>query len=161
MSQPNPVDTFLQEAEDLLEQIEQIALGLDEAPGDGEAVGHLFRAFHTIKGSGAMFGFDAVAGFTHHVETALDRVRDGLLPVSRELTELILAARDHIKVLLAGPQSGAGEDPAGDSIVAALKALCGAGNETAAAAAPRGAEHEHDGSRPQTHWRIRSIPTPM
>ncbi|MBK8002224.1 MAG: Hpt domain-containing protein [Verrucomicrobia bacterium] len=44
----------------------------------------LFRAFHTIKGSGAMFGFEAVAAFTHHVETALDRVREGQLALSQQ-----------------------------------------------------------------------------
>jgi two-component system, chemotaxis family, sensor kinase CheA len=159
MPQPNPVDTFLQEAEDLLEQIEQIALGLDSGAGDGEAVNQLFRAFHTIKGSGAMFGFDAVAGFTHHVETALDRARDGKLPVTRELTELILVSRDHIKVLLAGPQGGAGEDSAGDGIVAALKTLCGSADAPAAARPAAGAP-EHDGARAQAHWNIRFHPNP-
>ena len=42
----------------------------------GEAVNQIFRAFHTIKGSGAMFGFDEVAAFTHHIETLLDQVRE-------------------------------------------------------------------------------------
>jgi two-component system chemotaxis sensor kinase CheA len=37
----------------------------------------VFRGLHTLKGSGAMFGFDALATFTHHCETAFDRVRKG------------------------------------------------------------------------------------
>ncbi len=160
MPQPNPVDTFLQEAEDLLDGIEEIALALDEHPDDAEGVNRLFRAFHTIKGSGAMFGFDEVAGFTHHVESVLDGVRDGRLGPSRELTELILAARDHIKALLgAGQEGGAAQGAAGERIVAALEALWNSKPETdvpGSAAAPRSAEPE--AARPAANWRIRFHP---
>jgi two-component system, chemotaxis family, sensor kinase CheA len=166
MPQPNPVDTFLQEAEDLLDGIEEIALALDEHPDDAEGVNRLFRAFHTIKGSGAMFGFDEVAGFTHHVESVLDRVRDGRLGLSRELTELILAARDHIKALLgAGQEGGAARGPgetiaaSGERIAAALEALWNSKPETDApgpAAAPPSGEPE--AARPAANWRIRFHP---
>ena len=102
----NPVPTFLAEAEDLLSNIEQSALSLggDESPA--EAINQLFRAFHTIKGSGAMCGLLQVSAFTHHVETLLDRVREGAVAVSPELSELVLAAADQIKLLLAVEQGG-------------------------------------------------------
>src|SRR5581483_2711189 len=61
----------------------------------------------TIKGSGAMCGLLQVSGFTHHVETLLDKVREGVLPVSCELGDLVLAAADQIKLLLAVEQGGA------------------------------------------------------
>ena len=163
MRQTNPVNTFLQEAEDLLEQIEEIALGLEDRPDDGEAVNRLFRAFHTIKGSGAMFGFDAVAGFTHHLETLLDHVRDGSLGWGRELTELTLAARDHIKALLATPQSGIAESEVGRNIVAATQALLNTVPEAVAAppqAGQQGGGGEPEASRPPTNWRIRFHPNP-
>jgi two-component system chemotaxis sensor kinase CheA len=114
----------LQEAEELLAKIEEIAL--EAQPGDihGENVHHLFRAFHTIKGSGAMFGFDAVAAFTHHVETVLDKVRDGLIPISTELIDLILASKDQIKTLLDAAQSNELVPPeTGGKLVARLNAL--------------------------------------
>jgi two-component system chemotaxis sensor kinase CheA len=149
-SRPNAAGTFLQEADDLLEQIEEIALGLDEHPEDRKAVNRLFRAFHTIKGSGAMFGFDEAADFTHHVETVLDRVRDGLMPCSRELTELILASRDHIKALLAGPANGGAAGETGERIVAALRALSQGPTSRIAGQADR------EGS----NWRIRFHPNP-
>ena len=60
----NPVQTFTQEADELLAAIEQSALSLGEGEGSEETIHQLFRAFHTIKGSGAMCGLDAVAGFT-------------------------------------------------------------------------------------------------
>jgi two-component system, chemotaxis family, sensor kinase CheA len=120
----DPVQTFVQEADDLLTQIEEIALDLRGRAEGGEAVNHLFRAFHTIKGSGAMFGFEAIAEFTHHVETTLDQVRTGSLHLTPELLGCVLAAKDHIKVLLETSRGGAAPDPAaGPAIIAALEAL--------------------------------------
>ena len=71
----NPVQTFLTEAEELLANIEQSALRLAEDTSPAETVNQLFRAFHTIKGSGAMCGLVQVSGFTHHVETLLQGAR--------------------------------------------------------------------------------------
>jgi two-component system chemotaxis sensor kinase CheA len=89
-----------------LPKIEAAALSMTGDPAGGETVNQIFRAFHTIKGSGAMFGFDGVAAFTHHVETLLDQVREGVVPVSDELTNVILAAADQIKLLVQAAQGG-------------------------------------------------------
>ncbi len=96
----HPNETFLVEAADLLDQVEEILLQLDGCPGDREALNRLFRAFHTIKGSGAMFGYAEVADFTHHIETVLDRVRAGDVALTQPLVAVVLAARDHIQQLL-------------------------------------------------------------
>ena len=93
-------EIFKEEAAELLEELEEALLELEETPDDLKIVGRVFRAMHTIKGSGAMFGFDDIADFTHHVETALDKVREGLIPASKELIDLILVSRDHISNLL-------------------------------------------------------------
>jgi two-component system chemotaxis sensor kinase CheA len=103
----NAIPTFLQEAEELIADIEQSALGLSSETDPAETVNRLFRAFHTIKGSSAMCGFDAVAGCTHHVETLLDRVRNGATSVSPELVDAVLKAADQIKLLLQAAQGGA------------------------------------------------------
>jgi two-component system chemotaxis sensor kinase CheA len=124
MNLQNPVQTFLIEAEDLLTRIEEIALELIPGEKAGDPINELFRAFHTLKGSGAMFGFDTVAAFTHHVETVLDQAREGCLPISEELISLILRSRDQIKSLLAAAQSNQAPPlAAGEAIVAALAAL--------------------------------------
>lgn len=102
----NPIETYLQEAEELLADIEQSALTLGAEDTCVETVNRLFRAFHTIKGSGAMCGLRTVADFTHHVESLLDRVREGTVTVSPELTDVVLAAADQIKRLLAAEQGG-------------------------------------------------------
>ncbi len=118
----NPVETFFQEAEELLAAIEQSALSLGAEDGTEEIVNQLFRAFHTIKGSGAMCGLELVAGFTHHVESLLDGVREGAIPVSPKLVELVLKARDHIRILLEAEQGGqpAPADASG-TLVAAIE----------------------------------------
>jgi two-component system chemotaxis sensor kinase CheA len=91
---------FREEASELLGELEASLLALEDQPEDQDLINRVFRAMHTIKGSGAMFGFDDIAAFTHEVETVFDKVRNGLFPVCKELLDLTLAARDHIKVLL-------------------------------------------------------------
>ncbi|MGD9822792.1 chemotaxis protein CheA [Desulfobacter sp.] len=110
-------DTFKEEACDLLEELETALLELEENPEDMDLVGRVFRAMHTIKGSGAMFGFDAASAFTHHVESAFDLVRDGKVAVSKPLINLTLTARDHISTLLDL------EGPADDGLLAQGEAL--------------------------------------
>ncbi len=125
MKESNPhIEAYRQEAEELLAEIEQIVLELEENPGDQEALNHLFRAVHTIKGSGAMFGFDDVAEFTHHLETVLDTVREGKTPVTKFLIDLVLASRDQVKLML--DAAAAGEEPDSGStekIISGLKSL--------------------------------------
>lgn len=93
-------ESFMQEAEELLETLETRLLDLMRAPS-ADAVDATFRALHTLKGSGSMFGFDALAGFAHLFETAFDLVREGVLEIDRNLIDLSLAARDHLAALLA------------------------------------------------------------
>jgi len=91
---------YRQEAEERLAEIEETVLEIEEDPENKEAVNRLFRAMHTIKGSGAMFGFNEIVDFTHHLETALDKVREGLMPITKGLIDLILRSRDHINSML-------------------------------------------------------------
>ena len=58
----DPRLAFCEEARDLLIDLEAALLELENDPRDAETIGRVFRALHTIKGSGAMFGFDEVAG---------------------------------------------------------------------------------------------------
>jgi two-component system chemotaxis sensor kinase CheA len=151
---------FREEAADLLAELETALLELEENPEDRDLVDRVFRAMHTIKGSGAMFGFDDISTFTHDVETVFDLVRNGEIPVTKELLDLTLKARDHIKNLL--DASDGGEEPdfeQGDSIIAGLKVLLPEAEEPEAAdAEPEEAEQAPaDLSRTAT-YRIRFKP---
>jgi two-component system chemotaxis sensor kinase CheA len=100
---------YIDEARELLDELERALLALEADPGDQERIASCFRAMHTIKGGAGMFGFEEIARFTHHVETVFDRVRSGQIPVTDTLLTLTLRARDHILALLAVP-SGAVDD---------------------------------------------------
>ncbi|CAK0750408.1 two-component system, chemotaxis family, sensor kinase CheA [Azospirillaceae bacterium] len=126
-----PVDIFRQEVEELFSQLETALLDLEAAPQDKENIGSAFRALHTIKGSGAMFGFDAVAKFTHHVETVFDRVRNGEVKISPGLIGVTLAAKDHMRLLIEAPETA--PPGAGDSILADLARVIAADDKAAAA----------------------------
>lgn len=84
---------FMEELAELLESLEKGLIDLKEAPGDAGLINQVFRDLHTIKGSGAMFGFADLAGFIHDFETAFERVRSGQVAVSDALIRLALAAR--------------------------------------------------------------------
>ncbi|PTS76626.1 chemotaxis protein CheA [Sphingomonas sp. HMWF008] len=118
MSQADPTAAFRIEAGELLDQIEQGLLDLGHRLDDYDLIDSIFRGLHTLKGSGAMFGFDALAGFTHHCESAFDRVRKRLAPATAELVAVILAAQDHMRALL-DDTTGA-STPAGAAIIERL-----------------------------------------
>ncbi len=135
MSTQDPIAAFRVEAGDLLDQIEQGLLDLGHRLDDRGLIDEVFRGLHTLKGSGAMFGFNALADFTHHCETAFDRVRKGLAPATQELVAVILSARDHMRALIEG--DGTGLESAGAAILAQLQAaIDGACDVVPAAAAP-------------------------
>jgi two-component system chemotaxis sensor kinase CheA len=97
----NPMDdaiqTFIHESRELLEAMETALLAMSGQEPDPEAVGAVFRAAHTIKGSAGLFGFDRIVHFTHVAESVLDRVRDGSLPLDEDLVALLLNCADHSK----------------------------------------------------------------
>lgn len=102
----NPaIQSYVIEARDLLAQLESMLLDLEQQPTP-EAVDSVFRALHTLKGGGGMFGFPALSAFVHHFEDAFDLVRMGKIAVTRQLLDAALAGRDHIIALL-----DAGGDP--------------------------------------------------
>ena len=92
--------TFRVEADELLAEIEAVILLVEENPEDGDAINRLFRAVHTLKGSGGMFGLADIANFSHVLESVLDKVRSRQLMVGRELIDLTLAYRDQVAVML-------------------------------------------------------------
>jgi len=113
---------FMEEAYELLTELESSLLELEDAPEDMDIIGRVFRAMHTIKGSGAMFGFCDIAAFTHEVETVFDLVRNGRILVNKELIRHTLDARDQIKSLLDASDGGNDADTgAGERIIAELR----------------------------------------
>lgn len=154
MLELDPAETFRQEAAELLETLETVLLDLGQRPDDGDLVDAAFRALHTIKGSGAMFGFDRVAAFTHDFETAFDLIRKGRIAADRDIVTVSLSAKDYIRTLIEAPQST--DAIIGEAIVAELHRLVsGLGAVPTAEAAPQAAMAD-----PETGWLIEIAFTP-
>jgi len=153
--------SFREEAREILADLESALLELNEKRGDAELVSRIFRGLHTIKGSGAMFGFERMAAFTHDLETAFDLVRNGRMQTSSDLIDLTLAALDQIKTMLAeSPDAGlVSEASLCDDILQRLRKF--AAIDEIAAPAPESPSPRKISSLPAGGtqiWRIRFAP---
>jgi two-component system, chemotaxis family, sensor kinase CheA len=95
MSLDSARQAFLAEVAELLQSMEDALLTLEDNPADPESLNEVFRAMHTIKGTGGVFGYDSIVDFTHTVETLMDRVRSGQVPLTRPLIATLFECRDH------------------------------------------------------------------
>jgi two-component system chemotaxis sensor kinase CheA len=116
--------TFREEASELLVELESSLLELEKKPDDKEQIGRVFRAMHTIKGSGGACEFREVAAFVHEIESIYDKIRSGKVNATPEIINLTLQARDQIKAMLNTYYLGGSIDEAkGASILASFKKL--------------------------------------
>ena len=147
---------FISEAQEQIEALEQLLLQLEDQPGNRELLDALFRCAHTIKGSAGIFGLDAVVGFTHHVENLLDRLREGQLQLSPDLSTLLLQCNDQIRALVdeaQQPGSASAEAQARrEALVQRLQAAVGDVAADGAAPAPMAAPGQAPAS--QHRWRL-------
>ncbi len=91
---------FLEEASELLVSLEEGLLNLDKNRDDADSVNQVFRVMHSLKGSGAMFGFDTLSSFAHKLEDIYDLVRSKKLKVTRTLIDATFDSIDVFKTLL-------------------------------------------------------------
>jgi len=110
-------EAFFEEAAEHLAVVEEGLLELEQHPEDVDLLNKIFRSAHSIKGTAGMFGFNAVAQFTHKMETLLDLLRNGQKAVSPSIADLLLKATDCLKTLIQSTKSGAAVD---DEIVQRL-----------------------------------------
>lgn len=101
---------FVAESADLLREMETALLNCGGGTTDPEIINLIFRSAHTIKGSAGLFGLDTIVGFVHVMETALDMVRLGKVPMSEELVSVLLRCKDHVDALLVPVASGGQAD---------------------------------------------------
>lgn len=99
--------TFFEEADELLAEMEQLFLGLDLEAPDGEHLNAVFRAAHSIKGGAATFGFTALTDTTHLLENLLDRARHGELKLNTKMMDAFLETKDVLQKQLSAYRAGA------------------------------------------------------
>ena len=168
MNMDEVLPTFIAETEEVLRDLESGLLTCVQGPADAETINLIFRAVHTLKGSAGLFGLDGIVAFVHGAETALDRVRQGKIPMNQVLVSVLLRCKDHIEFLVESISAGPG-GPAYDAnhgggaeLSAALRELAGdfaaqgpAAAAASPAAAPAGAVAGSNSSQtPENHWHI-------
>ncbi|SMG38295.1 chemotaxis protein CheA [Paraburkholderia susongensis] len=102
--------TFFDEADELLAQMEQLLLDLDVAHPDPEDLAAIFRAAHSIKGGAATFGFTALTETTHILESLLDRARNNELVLRKDMIDSFLETKDVLSGQLADYRASAEPD---------------------------------------------------
>ncbi|OWT79943.1 MULTISPECIES: chemotaxis protein CheA [unclassified Achromobacter] len=91
-------ETFFDEADELLAQMEQLLLELDAGSPDIEQLNAIFRAAHSIKGGAATFGtFAVLAETTHLLENLLDAIRRGEMALRTDMIDIFLETKDVLK----------------------------------------------------------------
>ena len=93
-------EKFLQEASELIDDLEKAVLQLERNPADKIQQEEVFRVMHTFKGTAKMFGFELIGEFTHYLENVYDDLRNGRLAPSGEILEVSLSSVDYIRTLL-------------------------------------------------------------
>lgn len=101
---------FFEEAEDNLATMEGLLVGMDIALPADDDLNAIFRAAHSIKGGAGMFGLADISGFTHVLETLLDRIRKHELTLGTAHVDAFLEAGDLIRAMIAGHRGETGAD---------------------------------------------------
>ncbi|CQD37321.1 chemotaxis protein CheA [Yersinia mollaretii] len=86
--------TFFDEADELLADMEMHLLELDYISPDKEMLNAIFRAAHSIKGGAGTFGFTVLQETTHILENLLDDARRGELRLNSDIVNLFLESKD-------------------------------------------------------------------
>lgn len=98
---------FIEEAAELLDELEYSLLELEKGANDSNLIAKVFRALHTVKGSAGMFGYDDISLFIHDIETVYEHIRKGEIIITQDIIGKTLAAKDRIWEMLNNPNTKA------------------------------------------------------
>lgn len=104
--------TFFQECEEQLGELETGLLAIGEGDSDPETVNAVFRAVHSVKGGAGAFSLDELVGFAHVFENVLDHLRAGRLAASGDVLKTMLRASDMLADLVRAARDGGSADAA-------------------------------------------------
>lgn len=91
------LQSFREETEECLAQMEQLLLALETHPEDRELISSLFRAAHTIKGNASLLEFNLLASSLHNLEDLLDVCRSQRVSLSHDVLNLLLESLDALR----------------------------------------------------------------
>ncbi len=114
---------FFSEAEQQVFTLESNILVIENDPANHEAIDEIFRAAHTLKGGSATVEMHELSGFTHTIEDLLDVIREGTVPVTEPVIDILLKSLDIIKAMLAARAEGSVYKKDVSSIKQSLEAM--------------------------------------
>ncbi len=97
---------YMAESDEIVERLDEQLVRLEEDSDDAALLNDIFRGAHTLKGTSGFLGLTQVADLTHKMETVLDQLRNGELPLTQDLMDVLLRAMDDLKLLLRDIRGG-------------------------------------------------------
>jgi two-component system chemotaxis sensor kinase CheA len=97
---------FLEEAEELLEKLNENLLELEKDAGNPDSINEVFRLTHSLKSESALLGFSRLSELAHRLEDVFDRIRGEKLTLSRPLMDAIFSASDLIHEIISRISAG-------------------------------------------------------
>ncbi len=94
------VNDFIQEALELLESLNENFIELEKQPDNKDILNTIFRAAHTIKGSAGFLGFQNIIELAHSAENILNKLRQGEMVLTAEMTDYLLKTMDTLKAMI-------------------------------------------------------------
>jgi len=133
---------FLQEASDLLSDVDNKLVDLEKMPDDHGLLNEIFRGFHTVKGGAGFLNATELVTLCHLTENLFDKLRNGELELTANLMDVIMAATKGVREMFGELGQGVQPQPADPLVINALRvALEGESPELPAApVAPQAAE---------------------
>src|SRR5205823_13147098 len=104
------LDSFIEEVNSYLPEIEANLARLAQSPGDMEALEETYRRTHTIGGSASMMDFPGLAHVAHGMEDILGDVLDGMTTLDLATIDLLQRSLGRMHRLLDGIRTGIDED---------------------------------------------------
>jgi two-component system chemotaxis sensor kinase CheA len=92
--------SFLEEAEQLLSEVEKCYLDLESNPNNATILDQIFRVAHNLKGSSKAVGFNEVGQFAHQFENLLLKLKVGEIEITPPILSLLLGSNDHLSQMI-------------------------------------------------------------
>ncbi len=99
-------DIFLEEADELLQDLNKNLLALEKSPDDEDIINNIFRAAHSLKSSAAFVGLNDLSDLAHKMENLLQGIRDKTNSVTPEVVDVIFKCFDVISEVIEMVSSG-------------------------------------------------------
>ncbi|MEY2633935.1 MAG: hypothetical protein RIR00_2589 [Pseudomonadota bacterium] len=127
---------FLQEASDMLSDVDNKLVDLERMPEDRGLLNDIFRGFHTIKGGAGFLNATELVTLCHLTENLFDRLRNGEMHLSPELMDIIMSATRGVRDMFGELSQGVQPRAAEPEVIAVLQQVLQTGSVAATAPAP-------------------------